>query len=80
MAKELIGLVIDDYERKRIYELVKKYGLKTINEGKFILEKNNYLFAFNEFGFGLVGTKVMNTISKILHGAEEFESFLISNK
>ncbi len=76
MEEKIVGLVINDSERKLVYEIAKNYELKGPDDLRFILEKNNYLFLIKEKTIGLIGIEVMRRTKIIIHGAIEFEKHL----
>jgi len=76
MEKELFGLVINDNERRTIYEISKKYNLKSFDNLEFILNEKNHLFAFTKNSIGLCGTIIMKNIKEVVHSASKFDKIL----
>ena len=77
----IIGLVIREEEQEGLQALCKQYDVK-VDASLFYGGLRHYLwgFAIEENGslhLGLVGTSIMMHLEKILHGLDEFETFLV---
>lgn len=73
---EWVGIVIDDGEKKGLYELCVEYGVPIHYPWVFKDRKPHYMWGLSLYGIGLLGTFVMMRLPTILHGLTEVRAYL----
>ena len=74
---EPIGLVLSTQKDKDdVRKISLKYGIKILYEDIFSKENNNHLYLFDEDSIALTGTYIISRVSRVLHGAKEYEGYL----
>lgn len=78
--KKIIGLVIEDGKKNKLYKLCKKYNVPLLYEELFKDENNYHLWGISKNGIALLGTEVMRRLDFVIHNLDEFETYLKQNK
>lgn len=73
--EKIVGLVINDKERKEIYDLSIKNNIIIEFEENF-KSNDNHLFVIKDGRIGAINTQSFFRISKIIHGVNEYKEFL----
>ena len=68
--------VLDDGNKKGLYELCKEFGIEMPFEEIFTDEYEHYLFAIADNQIGLCGTIIAKNGKKTIHGLEELKYLL----
>lgn len=73
---ELIGLVLEENEKSELYKLCKQYKIQVPYKSLFQDDVNYHLWGFSKKGIGLVGTLLIRNLKTVLHGVDEFKTYL----
>ena len=80
VSKSLCGLVLKEGEKGKLYEICIKYGIPITYPILFENDTHYYLWGIRKTGIGLIGTVIMNYLSKnngtIFHSLDELEEYL----
>ena len=71
-------VVLEDGNKKGLYELCKKYNIGMPFEEIFLDDNKYYLFLICNFEIGLCSTIIAKNSKKIIHGLEEL-TYLLQN-
>ncbi len=71
-----VVLVLEDGNKKGLYDLCKRYCIDMPYEDLFFDNNQYYLFAINDSKIGLCPTIVAKNSKKTIHGLEELTYFL----
>ena len=74
----LIGLVLTSKkDKEKLLQLCLTFDIPILYPHLFTDDKYHRLWAFNSHGIGLVGTVIMRTLKKVIHGIDELELWLL---
>ena len=73
-----VVLVLEDGNKKGLYNLCKRYGIDMPYEDLFFDDNEYHLFAIHDSKIGLCSTIVAKNSKKTIHGLEEL-TYLLQN-